>query len=94
MKHLRLRFETYFYEYIAAGGIAEDKGGHDCARARDEGIEMRIGNYSLRATGITDYLKSEGTPEHAQNMAGPPPRGPRSCMIGATTRRHSMNMRK
>lgn len=38
-------------------------------RARDAGIETRIGNHSLRATGITDYLKSEGTLEHAQNMA-------------------------
>jgi len=38
-------------------------------RARNTGIETRIGNHSLRATGITDYLKSEGTLEHAQNMA-------------------------
>ncbi|MGB9067521.1 MAG: tyrosine-type recombinase/integrase [Candidatus Acidiferrales bacterium] len=38
-------------------------------RSRDAGIETRIGNHSLRATGITDYLKSEGTLEHAQNMA-------------------------
>lgn len=38
-------------------------------RARLTGIETRIGNHSLRATGITDYLKSEGTLEHAQNMA-------------------------
>lgn len=38
-------------------------------RARKAGIETRIGNHSLRATGITDYLKNEGTLEHAQNMA-------------------------
>jgi site-specific recombinase XerD len=38
-------------------------------RARDAGIATRIGNHSLRATGITDYLKNEGTLEHAQNMA-------------------------
>ena len=38
-------------------------------RAHTAGIETRIGNHSLRATGITDYLKSEGTLEHAQNMA-------------------------
>ena len=38
-------------------------------RARAAGIETRIGNHSLRATGITDYLKSEGMLEHAQNMA-------------------------
>lgn len=38
-------------------------------RARQAGIKTRIGNHSLRATGITDYLKSEGTLEHAQVMA-------------------------
>jgi len=38
-------------------------------RARQAGIKTRIGNHSLRATGITDYLKNEGTLEHAQNMA-------------------------
>jgi site-specific recombinase XerD len=38
-------------------------------RARLAGIETRIGNHSLRATGITDYLKSEGMLEHAQIMA-------------------------
>jgi integrase/recombinase XerD len=41
-------------------------------RARSAGIETRIGNHSMRATGITDYLKSEGTLEHAQNMAAHP----------------------
>ena len=38
-------------------------------RARKAGIKTRIGNHSMRATGITDYLKSEGTLEHAQVMA-------------------------
>lgn len=38
-------------------------------RARKVGIKTRIGNHSLRATGITDYLKSDGTLEHAQNIA-------------------------
>jgi integrase len=28
-----------------------------------------MGNHSLRATGITDYLKSDGTLENAQAMA-------------------------
>jgi site-specific recombinase XerD len=36
-------------------------------RARYAGIKTKIGNHSLRATGITDYLKS--TLEHAQAMA-------------------------
>lgn len=31
--------------------------------------QTKIGNHSLRATGITDYLKSGGTLEHAQAMA-------------------------
>jgi site-specific recombinase XerD len=38
-------------------------------RARSAGIRTKIGNHSLRATGITDYLKSAGTLEHAQAMA-------------------------
>jgi site-specific recombinase XerD len=38
-------------------------------RARAAGIKTKVGNHSLRATGITDYFKSEGTLEHAQAMA-------------------------
>ena len=38
-------------------------------RAKAAGIKKKIGNHSLRATGITDYLKSSGTLEHAQAMA-------------------------
>jgi integrase/recombinase XerD len=37
--------------------------------ARTAGIKTKIGNHSLRATGITNYLKSAGTLEHAQAMA-------------------------
>lgn len=37
--------------------------------ARRAGIETQIGNHSLRATGITDYLRNQGTLEHAQAMA-------------------------
>ena len=35
-------------------------------RALAAGIETKIGNHSLRAIGITDYLKNNG---HAQAMA-------------------------
>jgi len=38
-------------------------------RAKAAGIKTKVGNHSLRATGITDYLKSDGTLEHAQAMA-------------------------
>lgn len=38
-------------------------------RARQAGIKTHIGNHSLRATGITDYLKNQGTLENAQQMA-------------------------
>lgn len=38
-------------------------------RARQAGIKTKIGNHSLRATGVTDYLKSGGTLEKAQAMA-------------------------
>ena len=33
------------------------------------GIKTRIGNHSLRATGITDYLKHEGSLSEARKMA-------------------------
>jgi len=39
-------------------------------RAKAAGIKTKVGNHSLRATGITDYLRSDGTLEHAQVMAG------------------------
>ena len=38
-------------------------------RAKQAGIKTKIGNHSMRATGMTDYLKSGGTLEHAQAMA-------------------------
>jgi integrase/recombinase XerD len=38
-------------------------------RARQAGIKTKIGNHSLRATGITDYLKSDGSVAEARKMA-------------------------
>jgi hypothetical protein len=38
-------------------------------RARQAGIETKIGNHSLRATGITDYLKNNGSLSEARKMA-------------------------
>ena len=32
-------------------------------------IKTRIGNHTFRATGITAYLKNNGTLEHAQTLA-------------------------
>lgn len=40
-------------------------------RARQAGMKTRIGNQSMRTTGITDYLKSDGKLEHAQIMVPP-----------------------
>jgi site-specific recombinase XerD len=37
--------------------------------AADAGIKTRIGNHTFRATGITAYLKNNGTLEHAQHLA-------------------------
>jgi integrase/recombinase XerD len=37
--------------------------------ARDAGIKTRIGNHSMRATGLTDYLKSGGSLAEARKMA-------------------------
>lgn len=37
--------------------------------ARTAGIKTKIGNHSMRATGITSYLKNGGLREHAQAMA-------------------------
>ena len=38
-------------------------------RAKQAGIQTKIGNHSLRATGITDYLKSDGSLAEARKMA-------------------------
>jgi site-specific recombinase XerD len=37
--------------------------------ARRAGIRTRVGNHSMRATGITDYLKSDGSLAEARKMA-------------------------
>jgi site-specific recombinase XerD len=37
--------------------------------AKQAGIKTRIGNHSMRATGITDYLKSDGSLAKAREMA-------------------------
>jgi len=37
--------------------------------AKRAGIKTKIGNHSLRATGITDYLKSDGSLAEARKMA-------------------------
>ena len=38
-------------------------------RARQAGIKTKIGNHSMRGTGLTDYLANGGTLEKAQAMA-------------------------
>jgi len=63
-------------------------------RPRQAGIKTRIGNHSMRATGIADYLKSDGTLEQGQTMAATPPVTPPSSTTGARTRRRSTSMRK
>jgi integrase/recombinase XerD len=37
--------------------------------AKHAGIKTRVGNHSMRATGITDYLKSDGSISEARKMA-------------------------
>jgi site-specific recombinase XerD len=37
--------------------------------ARRAGIRTRVGNHSMRAIGITDYLKSDGSLAEALKMA-------------------------
>jgi hypothetical protein len=37
--------------------------------AKRAGIKTRIGNHSMRATGITGYLKSDGSLAEARKMA-------------------------
>jgi site-specific recombinase XerC len=37
--------------------------------AKQEGVKTRIGNHSVRATGITDHLKSDGSLAEARNLA-------------------------
>jgi integrase/recombinase XerC len=50
------KLEAFLDEYIAAAGIRNDKAGP-------------LFRTTGRATGITDYLKSDGTLEHAEAMA-------------------------
>jgi hypothetical protein len=38
-------------------------------RAGHAGIKTGIGNHSMRATGIPDYLKNRGSPSEARKMA-------------------------
>jgi integrase len=38
-------------------------------RSKTAGVKTRIGNHTFRATGITAYLKNNGTLEHAQQIA-------------------------
>jgi site-specific recombinase XerD len=38
-------------------------------RAAQAGIKNRIGNHSMRGTGITDYLKNDGSLSEARKMA-------------------------
>jgi integrase/recombinase XerD len=38
-------------------------------RSKAAGVKTRIGNHTFRATGITAYLKNNGTLEHAQHIA-------------------------
>ncbi len=57
-----------------SSGLAQRMGQSDAyrmiqRRVRQAGIETKMGNHSLRATGITDYLTNNGTLEHAQQMA-------------------------
>ena len=57
-------------------------------RAKQAGIKTQIGNHSMRATGITDYLKREGSLSKAQKMANhstPAPRALRPAQSGGIT---------
>jgi hypothetical protein len=60
--------------------------------AKRAGIRTRIGNHSLRATGITDYLKATAHRwrKRARWRITPIP-APRSFTTGARTRLRSMN---
>ena len=50
-------------------------------RARAAGIKTKVGNHSMRATGITDYLKNQGT----LDMRKPWPIIPRRAPLNFTT---------
>ena len=62
-------------------------------RARAAGIEIELGCYSFRATGITVYLQNGGPLEHAQQMAHMRVRERRSSTIGGMTRLHSTRLK-
>ena len=48
-------------------------------RAKAAGIQTLIGNHTFRATGITAYLKNNGTLETAQHIANH--QSPRTTML-------------
>jgi integrase len=59
-------------------------------RASAAGIATKLGNHSLRATGITAYLKNGGTLEKAAAMANHASTRTTSSMTAAATRSASM----
>ena len=48
-------------------------------QSKAAGIQTRIGNHTFRATGITAYLKNNGTLETAQHIANH--ESPRTTML-------------
>ena len=49
--------------------LLEFGSGFEALNAKRAGIKTRVGNRSMRATGITDYLKNDGTLSEARKMA-------------------------
>jgi integrase len=49
-------------------------------RAADAGIKTKIGNHTLRATGITAYLKNGGASRSPSRWLPMNRRAPRGCM--------------
>ena len=68
------KLEAYPDEYIGAAGIAADKDGPllrttDRSTGTQHRLKTKCGNHTLRATGITDYLKRDGSLAVACKMA-------------------------
>jgi hypothetical protein len=61
-------------------------------RAAATGIKTKIGNHSLRATGITDYLKNNGTLNTPRRWPTTPRRAPLNSTTGAPMRSASMSI--
>jgi integrase len=101
---LKMKVRDYFVQSRRGWVRRHEKGGkehevpchHNLEKDLDEyiaaaGIKTSIGNYTFRATGITAYLKNNGTLEAATDRQSREPAHDQALMIGGMRRFHWMS---